>query len=60
MKKRKLKNLQVSHVSYVENGANQRKFFLTKSEEQPNFDKPVKVIKSDDEEKRLVYGIVYE
>ncbi|KXO00876.1 hypothetical protein AYK81_11645 [Bacillus thuringiensis] len=60
MKKRKLKNLQVSHVSYVENGANQRKFFLTKSEEQPNFDKPVKVIKSDDEAERLVYGIVYE
>ncbi|PEK91476.1 XkdF-like putative serine protease domain-containing protein [Bacillus mycoides] len=60
MKKRKLKNLQVSHVSFVENGANQRKFFLTKSEEQPNFEKPVKVIKSDDEEKRLVYGIVYE
>lgn len=60
MKKRKLKNLQVSHVSFVENGANQRKFFLTKSEEHPNFEKPVKVIKSDDEEKRLVYGIVYE
>ncbi|MFA2589977.1 XkdF-like putative serine protease domain-containing protein [Bacillus mobilis] len=60
MKKRKLKNLQVSHVSFVENGANQRKFFLTKSEEQPNFEKSVKVIKSDDEEKRLVYGIVYE
>jgi len=60
MKKRKLKNLQVSHVSFVENGANQRKFFLTKSEEQPNFEKPVKVIKSDHEEKRLVYGIVYE
>lgn len=60
MKKRKLKNLQVSHVSYVENGANQRNFFLTKSEEQPNFEKPVKVIKSDDEVERLVYGIVYE
>ncbi|MGN4599642.1 XkdF-like putative serine protease domain-containing protein [Bacillus cereus group sp. MYBK245-2] len=60
MKKRKLKNLKVSHVSYVENGANQRKFFLTKSEEQPNFEKPVRVIKSNDEEKRLVYGIVYE
>ncbi|MCC2414044.1 XkdF-like putative serine protease domain-containing protein [Bacillus sp. FSL W8-0519] len=60
MKKRKLKNLQVSHVSYVENGANQRKFFLTKSEEQPNFEKPVKVIKSEDEAERLVYGIVYE
>ncbi|MDR4942917.1 XkdF-like putative serine protease domain-containing protein [Bacillus wiedmannii] len=60
MKKRKLKNLQVSHVSYVENGANQRNFFLTKSEEQPNFEKSVKVIKSDDEAERLVYGIVYE
>ncbi|PEC22779.1 XkdF-like putative serine protease domain-containing protein [Bacillus cereus] len=60
MKKRKLNNLQVSHVSFVESGANQRKFFLTKSEERPNFEKSVKVIKSDDEEKRLVYGIVYE
>ncbi|MFJ6034306.1 XkdF-like putative serine protease domain-containing protein [Bacillus toyonensis] len=60
MKKRKLKNLQVSHVSFVENGANQRTFFLTKSEGQPNFEKPVKVIKSDDEAERLVYGIVYE
>lgn len=60
MTKRKLKNLQVSHVSFVENGANQRKFFLTKSEEQPNFEKPVKVIKSNDEAERLVYGIVYE
>lgn len=60
MKKRKLKNLQVSHVSYVNAGANKREFFLTKSDEQPNFEKEVRVIKSEDEEKRLVYGIVYE
>lgn len=60
MKKRKLKNLQVSHVSYVNAGANKREFFLTKSDEKPNFEKEVRVIKSEDEEKRLVYGIVYE
>ncbi|MBO1583132.1 XkdF-like putative serine protease domain-containing protein [Bacillus sp. XF8] len=60
MKKRKLKNLQVSHVSYVTAGANKRDFFLMKSAEQPNFEKEVRVIKSEDEEKRLVYGIVYE
>lgn len=60
MKKRKLKNLQVSHVSYVNAGANKREFFLTKFDEKPNFEKEVRVIKSEDEEKRLVYGIVYE
>ncbi|PER24639.1 hypothetical protein CN490_22800 [Bacillus cereus] len=60
MTKRKLKNLQVSHVSYVNAGANKREFFLTKSDEKPNFEKEVRVIKSEDEEKRLVYGIVYE
>lgn len=60
MKKRKLKNLQVSHVSYVNAGANKREFFLTKSDEQPNFEKEVRIIKSEDEEKRLVYGVVYE
>ncbi|BCC74235.1 hypothetical protein BCJMU51_p2090 (plasmid) [Bacillus cereus] len=60
MTKRKLKNLQVSHVSYVNAGANKREFFLTKSDEQPNFEKEVRVIKSEDDEKRLVYGIVYE
>ncbi|MGN4822550.1 XkdF-like putative serine protease domain-containing protein [Bacillus cereus] len=60
MTKRKLKNLQVSHVSYVNAGANKREFFLTKSDKEPNFEKEVRVIKSNDEEKRLVYGIVYE
>ncbi|HGO9410859.1 TPA: XkdF-like putative serine protease domain-containing protein [Bacillus cereus] len=60
MKKRQLKNLQVSHVSFVKDGANKRKFFLTKSKEEPNFEKEVKVVKSDNEEQRLVYGIVYE
>ena len=60
MKKRKLKNLQVSHVSYVNAGANKREFFLTKSDEKPNFEKEVRVIKSEDDEKRLVYGVVYE
>ncbi|MGZ7151888.1 XkdF-like putative serine protease domain-containing protein [Bacillus sp. BC08] len=60
MTKRKLKNLQVSHVSYVNAGANKREFFLTKSDQEPNFEKEVRVIKSNDEEKRLVYGIVYE
>lgn len=57
---RELKNAQITHVSYVDKAANKRKFFLTKSAEQPTFQKEVKIfIKSDDAQK-LVYGVVYE
>lgn len=57
---RELKNATITHVSYVDKGANQKKFFLTKSEEQPNFTLDVKVVTKADDEQKLVYGVVYE
>ncbi|PIC72525.1 XkdF-like putative serine protease domain-containing protein [Sporosarcina sp. P17b] len=58
---RELLNAQVTHVSYVDKGANQKRFFLTKSAEKPTFQKEVKVfINKEDEAQKLVYGVVYE
>lgn len=56
---RKLKNVDVSFVSIVDKAANKKKFFLTKSEQEPTFEKEVRIIKGEDEEQKLVYGIVY-
>lgn len=57
---RKLSNVTVTHISFVDKAANKRKFFLTKGIEDSNFDTEVKtIVKSDDPEK-LVYGVVYE
>lgn len=58
--KRKLKNAQITHVSYVDKGANQRSFYLTKSDTQPVFDVNVKLICKEEDEQKLVYGVVYE
>lgn len=57
---RKLKNATITHVSYVDKGANKKQFFLTKSEDNPTFEKDVKVMINKEDEKRLVYGVVYE
>src|SRR5690625_7112904 len=58
---RELVNANITHVSYVDKGANKKQFFFTKSDKQPDFEKEVKVfIDKTDEEQQLVYGIVYE
>lgn len=58
---RELVNAQVTHVSYVDKGANQKRFFLTKSADEPTFQKEVKVfINKEDKAQKLVYGVVYE
>ena len=58
---RELINAQITHVSYVDKGANQKRFFLTKSAEEPTFQKEVKVfVNKEDAEQQLVYGVVYE
>lgn len=58
---RMLSNAQITHVSYVDKGANKKTFFLTKSEENSNnFETEVKVIAKEEGEQKLVYGIVYE
>lgn len=58
---RELLNANITHVSYVDKGANQKQFFFTKSDESPDFKKEVKLfINKEDEERQLVYGVVYE
>lgn len=58
---RELINANITHVSYVDKGANQKQFFFTKSDKQPDFKKEVKLfINKEDEEQQLVYGVVYE
>ena len=58
---RLLTNATVTHVSYVNKGANQKKFFLMKSsDETPTFETDVKVITKQDDPQKLVYGVVYE
>ncbi|MBM0064937.1 XkdF-like putative serine protease domain-containing protein [Alkalicoccobacillus gibsonii] len=59
---RELVNAHITHVSYVDKGANQKPFFFSKSadnQSQPTFTKEVKLIRKEDEQ-QLVYGIVYE
>lgn len=57
---RKLKNATITHVSYVDKGANKKQFFLTKSLEDPTIEKDVKILVNKEDEKQLVYGVVYE
>lgn len=57
---RELKNANITHISYVDKGANQKKFFLTKSAAAPTFQKQVKIITKNSDEQQLVYGVVYE
>ena len=52
-----LKNMQISFISLVRKGANNRTI-IWKSAEDPPESKPVPIAKIDDE-KRMVYGVVY-
>ncbi|MGE8207673.1 XkdF-like putative serine protease domain-containing protein [Heyndrickxia sp. NPDC080065] len=58
---RELINANITHVSYVDKGANKKQFFFTKSDKQPDFKKEVKLfVSKEDKEQQLVYGVVYE
>ncbi|KJJ42979.1 phage portal protein [Bacillus subtilis] len=58
---RELRNAKISFVSYVDKAANQTEFFFTKSAGPPAFEKKVRLFtKSEQDEQKLVYGIVYE
>lgn len=60
-KKQELKDVTITHVSYVKRGANKKTFLLSKSEESnPDVEFDVRVVKDDESTKRLLYGIVYE
>lgn len=59
---KQLKDVTITHVSYVKRGANKRTFFLAKSD---GGSVPVEFdvrffSKSDDDEQQLLYGVVYE
>lgn len=53
-------NAKITHVSYVDKAANQKQFFIVKSEKQPDFQKEVRILAKEADEQKLVYGIVYE
>lgn len=56
-----LQDVTITHVSYVKRGANQKPFLLAKSENKdPDIKLNVRVAMSADDEKQLLYGIVYE
>lgn len=57
---RKLENVKVTHVSYVDKAANKKSFFLTKAEGKPTFETAVKLVTKADDPQKLVYGVVYE
>lgn len=57
---RKLENVKVTHVSYVDKAANKKQFFLTKSANEPTFETTVKLLTKSDDPQQLVYGVVYE
>lgn len=57
---RELVNAKITHVSYVDKAANQKRFFIVKSEKQPDFQKEVRILAKEADEQKLVYGIVYE
>ncbi len=57
---RKLENVKVTHVSYVDKAANKKSFFLTKSADKPDFETDVRLVTKADDPQKLVYGVVYE
>ncbi len=52
--------MQTLPTLHVDKGANQKRFFFTKSTKKPDFEKQVRLITKADDPKQLVYGVVYE
>lgn len=62
-KKQELRDVTITHVSYVKRGANKKQFLFAKSADSnnnPDVEFDVRVVKNDDSAKKLLYGIVYE
>lgn len=55
---KRLKNLNITHISLVKAGANKKNIIYKSSDAQTNYEKDVVFAKRDDE-KGIVYGIVY-
>lgn len=54
----KLSNIAITHISLVKAGANKKSIIYKSSEKEPEYNKEISFKKSDDE-KGVVYGIVY-
>lgn len=57
--KRRLSDINISHISLVKAGANGRTFLFKSKEEEPKHEVIVQLVKQDTK-KGIVYGIVYE
>lgn len=57
--KRRLSDIQISHISLVKAGANGRTFLFKSKDEEPKHEVIVQLVKQDTK-KGIVYGIVYE
>lgn len=57
--KRRLSDIQISHISLVKAGANGRTILFKSKEEEPKHEVIVQLVKQDTK-KGIVYGIVYE
>ncbi len=55
---KKLKDIAISHISLVKAGANGKEIIYKSSDVAPSYAKEIKIAKND-EEKGVVYGIVY-
>lgn len=54
----RLSNIAITHISLVKAGANKKSIIYKSSEKEPEYSKEISFKKSDDE-KGIVYGIVY-
>ena len=54
----RLSNIAITHISLVKAGANKKSIIYKSSEKEPEYNKEISFKKSDDE-KGIVYGIVY-
>ncbi|MGE4399391.1 MAG: XkdF-like putative serine protease domain-containing protein [Campylobacterales bacterium] len=55
---RKLKDMNITHISLVNKGANKRNIIFKSADAEPKHEKEVSLVKYDDK-KGIVYGIVY-
>lgn len=58
MKKTKLSNLNITHISLVKSGANGKKLIYKSSDDKATYEKVISIAKND-EERGVIYGIVY-
>jgi ABC-type molybdate transport system substrate-binding protein len=56
---KKLKDIEITHISLVKAGANNKTFIYKSIATEPTYDRVVNIVKQDNE-KGIVYGIVYE